>query len=340
MLVTMQCRPVAESVEELLAEAVRRGDHEPEVTRSGARFEAVEVDGQRCIVKYVHPDLDFTMRASGDLGCRPRRVWELGLVDVAPDAIDHATLGAARWGRGGFGVALLMRDVSEELVGEGDGPITETQHVTFLDHLAAMAAATWGWTDDDADPALLPYRLRWSWFSPVVLDTERELGFPEAVPRIALEGWDRFRDRAPRHIGDAVLDLLADPSPLVAALRSTPSCLLHGDWKLSNLGIAPDGRTVLLDWAYPGEGPIAHELGWYLALNRSRLPTGWTKESTIEAFGASLRSHGIDTAGWWDRQLRLALLGTLVEFGWEKALGDDDELGWWCRAAEEGLAVL
>jgi hypothetical protein len=79
-------------------------------------------------------------------------------------------------------------------------------------------------------------------------------------------------------------------------------------------------------------------LGWYLALNRSKLST--SKEQTIDAFRAGLERHGVDTNAWWERQLALALLGTVVQFGWEKALGDDDELGWWCGAAEEGLHLL
>jgi len=29
-----------------------------------------------------------------------------------------------------------------------------------------------------------------------------------------------------------------------------------------------------------------------------------------------------------------------VQFGWEKALGEDDELGWWCDRAREGALRL
>jgi hypothetical protein len=340
MLAQMNPRPVAESVDELLEGARPLGDHTTAGRRSGACFEAVEIDGQRCVVKYVHPDLDFTMRVSGDVGCRPRRVWELGVLDAAATVVDHATLGVARWGRGGFGAALLMRDVSGELVPAGDDAVTEEEHVALLDACAALAARFWGWRDDGVEPALLPYRLRWSWFAPQLLEVERQLGFPEPVPRLALEGWERFAERAPADVATAVTDLLADPSPLVGALEGTPSTLLHGDWKLGNLGTAADGRTVLLDWAYPGEGPVAHELAWYLAINRARLPEGWTKESTIEEFTSALRRHGLDTDGWWERQLRLGLLGALVQFGWEKALGDDDELAWWCDRARDGLRVL
>jgi thiamine kinase-like enzyme len=124
----------------------------------------------------------------------------------------------------------------------------------------------------------------------------------------------------------------------VDALAATPATFLHGDWKMGNLGTHPDGRVVLLDWAYPGEGPPCWDLAWYLALNRARLPEG--KEDAAAAFRAALRRHGTDPAGWFDRQLALCLLGITATFGWEKALGPAEELEWWARAAFDGAAVL
>ena len=144
----------------------------------------------------------------------------------------------------------------------------------------------------------------------------------------------------PAKVLELIEALRTDAAPLSSALRATPQCFIHGDWKFSNLGAAPDGRVVLLDWAYPGEGPACHELAWYLALNRSRLPAGHTKQTTIEEFRAALERHGVDTTGWWERQLGLCLLGGLVQFGWEKALGDDDEMNWWCDVAREGASWL
>ena len=70
---TLVARPVADSVEELLGSA-HRHSFVPDDARSPAGFERVEIDGERYVIKYVHPDFDFTMRVSGDLGCRPRRV--------------------------------------------------------------------------------------------------------------------------------------------------------------------------------------------------------------------------------------------------------------------------
>lgn len=330
-------RPVAASVGELLAGVERRERFRPVDARSPAHFERVWLDGEPRVVKYVHVDHDVAMRAAGDLGCLPLRVWAAGLMDAAPAAIDHAVLGvAAGYGRNGWGAALLMRDVSAELVPPGDVAIPERQHLQFLDHVAALSARLWGWRDD---VGLLPYASRWQWFGPHTIEAERALGWPEPVSRLAAEGWERFAVRAPADVASGVDELRHDLTPLVGALAATPSTFLHGDWKLGNLGTAPGGRTVLIDWAYPGEGPVCHELGWYLALNRARLPSGHSKETTVAVFRDALERHGVDTASWWDRQLGLALLGTVVQFGWEKALGDGGELGWWCDRAREGLAL-
>jgi hypothetical protein len=333
-------RKVAASVDELLRDAERRAPFTNPDGRSSAVFEHVSIGGVAHVVKYVHLDDDFTMRVSGDVGCRTVRAWAAGLLDSAPDAIDHAIVGAALGhGRNRWGAALLMRDVSDELLPSGDRLIPADQHAAFIDHLAKFCAATWGWHDDAATgPELLPYAARWAWFGRAAIDGERALGWPEQVPKVADEGWRRFDERAPRDVVRAVAELRQDVAPLAAALRKTPSCFLHGDVKASNTGTARDGRTVLIDWAYVGEGPACHELAWHLALDRSRLPT--SKEATTEAFRAALERHGVETAGWWDRQLALCLLGAVVQFGWEKGLGDGEELAWWCDAARGGIACL
>ena len=134
------------------------------------------------------------------------------------------------------------------------------------------------------------------------------------------------------------MELREAPWPLVDALLALPQTFVHGDWKMGNLGSHPDGRTILLDWAYPGAGPACWDLAWYLALNRARLPE--SKEATIEAFRGSLWAHGVDPAGWFDLQAALCLLAMTASFGWEKALGDDAELGWWVERALAGARLL
>jgi hypothetical protein len=55
-----------------------------------------------------------------------------------------------------------------------------------------------------------------------------------------------------------------------------------------------------------------------------------SKEDTIEGYRRCLVGHGVDVAGWWDRQLELALLGGFLQLGWSKT-GDRAELDWWLR---------
>jgi hypothetical protein len=328
-------RRAAATVAELVAGATERAPMRQRDGKSGSTFERVVIGGERFVLKHLHPDQEWIARTVGDLSCWPVRLWTSGLLDLVPASIDHTVVGAAAGlGRNGWGGALLMRDVTPWLVPEGDGVVPLEQHLGFLEHMAELHARFWDFQDT---LGLLPLVGRYQFFCPGMVEVEEVLGWPQAVPRIAAAGWARFRGL--RHpAAGTVLDLWRDPSPLVAALAATPQTFLHGDWKMGNLGRDPDGRTILLDWAYPGRGPASAEVAWYLALNSARLPH--SKEDAIEAYRAALERHRVATSGWWERQVGLALLGALVQFGWEKALGGEAELGWWLERAEAGISRL
>jgi len=329
-------RPVASSVEELLAGATKREAMLTADSKSGARFERVTIDGEPHVVKYMHVDDDWIMRSTGDLACRPVTVWRTGILDRVPSCIDHAVVGcAAGLGRNGWGTALLMRDMSPWLVTEGDDPVPLDQHLRFIEHMATLHASFWGWHDT---VGLTPDLHRFTEFSRdnVILEEERD--WPDLVPPLVIEGWERYPAVA-GEVADSVLALTADPTPLSDALRSCPRTFLHGDWKMGNLGSGPDGNTILLDWAMPGEGCPTLELAWYLAINAAKLPQ--SKEDSAAAYRSALESLGVPTAEWWDRALDLALLAGSVWFGWEKALGGPGpELSWWVERAEMGITRL
>jgi hypothetical protein len=329
-------RTVAASVAELIDGASGRRPFRTSDSKSGSSFERVEIDGERYVLKVMHVDDDWLARSMGDVACRQVRVWAAGLLDALPATIDHTVVGAASGlGRNGWGAALLMRDVADWLVPAGHDPVPLDQHAAFLDHLAELSARFWGWTDT---VGLTPPSLRWAFFGDAMLDVERRRGWPDDVPRIADAGWQAFAERAPDDVNRLVTELRRAPWTISDAIATTPTTFLHGDWKMGNLGTQADGRTILIDCAYPGEGPACHELGWYLAINRARLPE--SKEAAIARFRSALERHGVATAGWWERQLDVCLLGTLVQFGWEKALGDADELAWWADRARAGARWL
>jgi hypothetical protein len=319
----VESRPVAASVDKLVAGASSRTPMTAADSKSGARFERVVIDGEPFVLKHVDHRDDWIMRQTGDIGCVPVRVWESGVLDLVPDCIDHATVGAAR--EDGHG-AVLMRDVGAWLIPSGDTAITAQQHLQFLDHLAALHAAAWGWRDTIG---LVPVANRYSFFGPEAIACEAALGYPQPVPRIAAEGWQRLEEVSPELAG-ALRPLRRAPWPLFDALADTPATFLHGDTKFGNVGAGGDGRTILVDWSMCGEGPPLTEIAHSLALNRARIPAEFERDATVDAYRAALERRGVDTAPWFERQLSLCLVGVMLQLGWEKAFDETgEELAWW-----------
>jgi hypothetical protein len=313
-------RPVAGSVDELLAGASWRGPMDKHIdSLSGSLFERAIVDGTPCVVKHFGYDADWLARALNDRDCWALTLWRIGLLDALPDCIDHTVLGMACDATGT--VSVLMHDVGEWLVPPGSAPLQAESHLTFLDHMARMHVEFWGFQDGYD---LLRPGTRYSALIPATGVREAAAGHTDPVPQALAGGWAALRAAEPE-LHDHALALASEPAPLVAALDETPATLVHGDWKAGNLGVR-DGRTILLDWGWPGRaGPLV-DLAWYLAVNCDRLPT--SKEDTISTYRQSLTACGIETAGWWDRQLDLALLGGFLQLGWSKT-GDPVELRWW-----------
>ena len=324
--------PVAASVDELLAGASDRELMVGGAGKSGARLERVVIDGDRYVVKYLHLADDWTMRAAGDFAGASFTAWRRGLLARLPDCLNQPIVGVAK---DPDGCVLLMRDVGEWMVPVTDDSIPLDQHLRFLDHMAAMHAEFWGAGEEIE---VIPVMHRYLELSPWIAETEAALGSSQLVPRLVGQGWALLADVAPRAAA-VVGPLSVDPGPLVEALERTPQTFVHGNWKLDNLGTDADGCTVVLDWESSGRGAALSDLAWYLSINCRRLPQ--SKEAAIEAYRAALERRGVDTGPWWDTQLTLCLLGALVQFGWEKALGGyDDELAWWEARAVEGARLL
>ncbi len=325
---------LAPNVDALVEGATQRTPMTSTDSKSGARFERVVIDGQPYVLKHVDRRDDWIMRQTGDVGCWPVRVWETGVLALVPPCIDHTLVGAARAGAGG---AVLMRDVGRWMVPAGDTPLTLDQHRQFLAHLATFHAATWGWVDD---VGLLPLGNRYFFFSPTALACERGRGGLDGVPRLAVDGWQRLAVVDP-DMHAHLMALHDDPWPLIDALQATPCAVLHGDWKLGNLGSMPDGRTVLVDWSLPGSGPVTAELAHYLALNSRRLPVGHTKDDAIDVYRRALEDQGVNTDRWFEHQLALSLLAVMLQLGWEKSFDEvGDERAWWSARVRDGVEVL
>lgn len=326
------------SIAEMLAGVTESEPLDDAPGKSGARLERVRIDGTGYIVKYLDPARDWTVRASGVLGGPMAQLWTRGLLSRLPPCIRQPIVAVAvdrGVDHGHPRTAMLMQDVGDSLIPAVDDPISASEHRTLLTHMAAVHATFWS-AGSECD--VVPVMHRYLELSPWTSIAESAIGATHLVPELIGKGWRRLADVAPA--ADAVVTPLAwDPGPLVTALANTPQTFVHGNWKLDNLGIDAQHRTVVLDWELPGLGAGLSDLAWYLAINCRRLPQ--SKEAAIEAYRTALENAGVQTEPWWDRQLALCLLGALVQFGWEKALGGyDDELAWWEAKAVAGSALL
>ncbi len=79
-------------VTELLAGATFRESVNPDDGKSTSSFERVTIDGQCFFLKRLSPASDWLMRASGDHVHRPYLVWQAGIMDRIPAAIDHTVV--------------------------------------------------------------------------------------------------------------------------------------------------------------------------------------------------------------------------------------------------------
>lgn len=320
------------SLEELIAGVESRESWKTADSLSGSAFERVVIGGEPFVLKYLHVDDDWIQRAQGDIYTRPVVMWMSGLYDALPACIDHTIVDVATGlGRNGWGAAVLMRDVSEAMVPVEKGIIPLDQHLRFLEHMAELHAQFWGFRDT---VGLMPRGNLYLMFSSLMTDYEATSGDPAPVPSLAPDGWVRMADESPR-LADIVLPLLREPWPLVAAQATGPQTLVHSDWKAGNLGSHTDGRTILLDWAFPSEAPGPADLAWYIAVNCELLPH--SKEEAIATYKEALERRGIQTLGWWEAQLELALLAQVVLLGWSKT---GDELAWWEERVPRALAFL
>jgi aminoglycoside phosphotransferase (APT) family kinase protein len=319
----------------LLAGAVARAPLRAADGRSGSALERVTLaDGRVVVVKRVAPAWDWIMRGTHDRG-RVAELWSSGLLARVPEVIQHGVLGVEADGDAWL---VVMRDLADVLVPDG-ARLTRAQSRRIVDAAAALHAAFW---TAPQEPALCPLADRYTLLS--AGNARRDRGNGHAIAELVLRGWERLVELVPADVGDAVVALAEQPAPLVSALVRFPMTLVHGDLKLGNLGLG-DGSVVLLDWGtQTGWAPPAVEFAWYLAVNASRIDA--SREELLDDVRAAGGERHQEEA------LRLALLGGMVQLGWDKALQasdhpdaavrawEADDLAWWVARSREGLEAI
>jgi hypothetical protein len=284
---------------------------------------------RRLVLKRTVLARDWTLVRSGD------RVGREGQL-LAEPALAAAWVAFAcpylAWAADDRELGLLMEDLSDHLLPDAREPMADAQEERLLGALASLHARFW-----ESSALDLPWLARpgqmFDLLSP--RGTAETIGGGSATPvhARASQGWAI----AFQHVPPKVAALLHEnPATLVARGAHLPRTLVHGDAKVANFALLPDGGVAAFDWAFVGAGPVAMELGWHLAVNSTRL--AGTKEQTIARYRRLLeerlgRSPG--PAFWADTEAQAVLAGGAMLL-WSKALALEaggkraiDEWRWW-----------
>ncbi len=353
---TLDAMLAPETLSQITNRAIRKVRREPfhsvDGLSGGQMWRVLVEDGnhESYILKRISYASDWIMRVTEDYHCRAVLSWQSGLLDRLPADVTHEALAFAT---DDDGWAILLRDVGPALIPPGDDRVSVADNERLIDAMAALNATFWE-EPEAADPAVgfLSLRQRYRVFSDEKIRPEAKGA--DMIPPIVVAGWELLPDVVERDVADLLLGLRGDPAPLVGALGRYPQTVIHGDWKMGNLGIhrEPARRVILLDWAAVGPAPPGVELAWYLSVNCARLPV--SKEATIDSYRQSLarRLGSRFDEGWWRPQIELALLGGFLQLAWPKAYNaihaedpaqqarERDELAWWSARAREGAKWL
>jgi hypothetical protein len=304
---------------------------------SGTDFERLQIelaDGSRAtlVLKQIRPERDMTARRSGGVAREARLLAEPAL-DKVWEAFDAPYLAHA------FDLdasAVLMRDLSPHLFPDLREPITRADEDALINALAALHAMFWN--RPHAAPWLAKGEFMYSFLTLRAIEEEESSGHTHRLFGAVKEGWALAHQELPRPVSTL---LASPPSELARITDGLPRTIVHGDAKVANFAILPDRRVSAFDWAMVADGCATLDMGWYVAINASRLTR--SKEDLFAAYRVALErrlGHRLSDA-LWARMYDAAILAGAAVLLWNKALnvksgvaGAVHEWNWWVEALE------
>jgi len=150
-------------------------------------------------------------------------------------------------------------------------------------------------------------------------------------------GWHVAFQMMPPELRSFVLE-----PPVNELVNGLPKTLIHGDSKLANFAIVRHEKVSAFDWTVVAYASPAIEIGWYLAVNASRLAR--PKEKFLQRYRELLQqvlgeNFSIDE---WEQMVRVAIVAGARMLLWNKALnlqkqiaGSREEWDWWMERLAE-----
>ena len=140
--------------------------------------------------------------------------------------------------------------------------------------------------------------------------------YTAVLPVVFAEGWEKVSSlMSVDPLIASVAPRWADAMPaMLTTLSTSPTTVLHGDYRADNIFFAADGHTVLLDFQLTGLGSPSYDLAYFVT--QSLLPDVADAHERLlfDRYIAALHAAGVspvETSGLWE-DYRLAALFCLV----------------------------
>lgn len=289
----------------------------------------------RLILKEVSLAADwFSHRTKDILGREAAVLLESQLSEITSIFHSPYLLASMESGR----IGMLMADLSEGLFPDEKKPLSINDQDLMLGRLAWLHAHYWqfpelnhlSWLHKSSDFIYLmgPFD-----------HVPFEGGSTRNIQDHIKTGWLATIPLLPPKVREA---FLLPPDQIVSPWADLPKTLIHGDTKVANFAKAKNGDLCLLDWAFVGHAPCTFDLGWFLAVNASRLAE--SKEVVIEKYRNMLESAlGFSiTEELWQRLEEAGLVCGAFMLLWSKgnamangSEGARTEWDWWMNRLEK-----
>lgn len=305
------------------------------------RLELVLESGARrnLVVKRAHVSADWTSIRSGDQVGREAAL----LAEPALDVWRAFACPYVAYAVEGDSIALVMDDLTPHLFPDIRQPLTEEQEERLLRALATLHAQFWSESGIPSPVLDLPMLARAEHYVGILdaccaADARATSVLPAALRENVAHGWTEALDRLPPPLFALMTTPAAEMAPFWEKL---PRTIVHGDVKVANFALLPDGGVAAFDWALVGAAPASIDLGWYLAVNATRLAR--SKEDTLARYHRLLTGQlsAPLSATLWATLVRSAIIFGARMLLWSKALaveaerpGALAEWNWWVEHLE------
>ena len=279
------------------------------------------------ILKRVVPSKDMTIWRSGNVIDREVRLIESEELKGVWNIIQSPYVAYAREGENS---ALLMRDLSGSLFPDVREPIAVEPENLILLTLARLHAKFWeqkalsnSWLAND--------KVFVDFLAPESSAEVKNAGRQHPIFTAVQAGWHAAFQLMPPELRSFVLE-----PPTQEMLEALPKTLIHGDSKLANFCILPSQRVSAFDWTVVAYACPAIEIGWYIAVNASRLAR--PKEKVLHQYRQALQQElGKEISDvTWNMMMNVAIMAGARMLLWNKALnvqkniaGAKEEWDWW-----------